>query len=476
MVTLKCDICGGTLVMQPGATAKCDSCGMDYSTQMLSEKFAAQKAMKIDENEAVENCDSEELNYTLESSENASKIVEKITEDHPIQTEHQSVLLETDNMISSNETSDEFQSVFRDEDLESDVRTLPAANDKSDNNIKVIACVMIGIVIVLVIILIAVTQGKKDNGNEKYLQNEKSSNAEFEYDKEKDNGQSVALDNYEYASSYQDSMGVDIPNWYTINGVAVNGNELCFSRDDGLVMREGEEPLTVTYCVYDNDGKNLISMKEYIIFQNEEIASKYADELNTYGDDGRNNFGMREGESQYYSVGNILVEEFLPQYTDQNVSCLEEEISMYEGYGWKIDYVSSSGIDLTECNTEDEYVSWTNKELCDYSYSEYTFLMDSTANEIITPTFEVYSSSIFVSTVLEFERTGSYYTDKSRYFDVELYDASKNTLVDYYTGMFDNLEGGVDFLTERNHSYYLKISTYIENGEKAHGHGHIYFD
>lgn len=36
-----CDICGGTLVMQPGATAKCDCCGMDYSTESLRAKFSA---------------------------------------------------------------------------------------------------------------------------------------------------------------------------------------------------------------------------------------------------------------------------------------------------------------------------------------------------------------------------------------------------------------------------------------------------
>lgn len=39
-----CDICGGTLVMQPGATAKCDCCGMDYSTESLKAKFASSQA------------------------------------------------------------------------------------------------------------------------------------------------------------------------------------------------------------------------------------------------------------------------------------------------------------------------------------------------------------------------------------------------------------------------------------------------
>lgn len=43
-----CDICGGTLVMQPGAIAKCDCCGIDYSTESLRAKFAsAQTANNI---------------------------------------------------------------------------------------------------------------------------------------------------------------------------------------------------------------------------------------------------------------------------------------------------------------------------------------------------------------------------------------------------------------------------------------------
>jgi len=45
-----CDICGGTLVMQPGATAKCNCCGMDYSTESLKEKFAASQNSGISTN------------------------------------------------------------------------------------------------------------------------------------------------------------------------------------------------------------------------------------------------------------------------------------------------------------------------------------------------------------------------------------------------------------------------------------------
>ena len=49
---MTCDICGGTLVMQPGATAKCDCCGMDYSTESLRAKFVAMQTANNDQNES----------------------------------------------------------------------------------------------------------------------------------------------------------------------------------------------------------------------------------------------------------------------------------------------------------------------------------------------------------------------------------------------------------------------------------------
>lgn len=38
MEVLKCDICGGKLVMQAGKIAKCEYCGLEYSTESLREK------------------------------------------------------------------------------------------------------------------------------------------------------------------------------------------------------------------------------------------------------------------------------------------------------------------------------------------------------------------------------------------------------------------------------------------------------
>lgn len=461
MVTLKCDVCGGSLIMQPGATAKCGSCGMDYSTQMLSEKFAKQNTPEINNIEKdssdTQNSNTNSLGASLVTSNEEPEL---IVETEIWQDEPQSLQQESDYVAPLSDYNDDSQRIFIDED---DSESITVTNDNGNNTTKVMAWIVIGIIAVLTIVLIAVSQSKKNDDV-------------YEPSYDTDNGQTTSSENNDYKESYNNSSVIEVPTWYTVNGVAVNGNELCFSRDDGLIMGEGEEPLTVTHYVFSNDGMNLYSMKEYIIFQNEDAASKYAEELNTYGDDGRNNFGMHKDEAQYYSEGNILVEEFLPQYTNQTVNSLEGLISMYEEYGWTIDYISSDITGSYGNNTGSDYVSWTNKDVCDYSYSDYTFLMDSSAYEIITPTFEVYSSSIFVSTALEFEGAGNYYTDKSRYFNVELYDASNDTLVNYYTGMYDNVEGGVDFSTERNHSYYLKISTYVESGEKTHGHGHIYLD
>lgn len=295
MVTLKCDVCGGSLIMQPGATAKCGSCGMDYSTQMLSEKFAKQNTPEISNSDRV---GSETIDNSTASLGTA------------LATSNE----ESDCVIPSYDYNYDSQRIFVDEN-DSESRSM--TYDNGSNNTKKMAWIVIGIIAVFTIVLIAVSQGNKNDNNE-----------------------------------------------YSHDTVATNGESSYIDEDD---------------TVYSN-------------------------------------------------------------------------------------------------NIGTDYVQWTNKDVCNHSSGDYTFLMDSSAYEIITPTFEVYSSSILVSTALEFEEAGNYYTDKSRYFNVELYDASNDTLVNYYTGMYDNVEGGVDFSTERNHSYYLKISTYVESGEKTHGHGHIYLD
>ncbi len=64
--------------------------------------------------------------------------------------------------------------------------------------------------------------------------------------------------------------------------------------------------------------------------------------------------------------------------------------------------------------------------------------------------------------------------DNSRYYYVQLYDATTDELVDYYTGIYDYNEGGVEFFINNiGHSYYLKITTDLEDNERIYGHGHI---
>lgn len=38
MELLMCGVCGGKLIMQAGKIAKCEDCGLEYSTESLSEK------------------------------------------------------------------------------------------------------------------------------------------------------------------------------------------------------------------------------------------------------------------------------------------------------------------------------------------------------------------------------------------------------------------------------------------------------
>lgn len=63
-----CDICGGTLVMQPGATAKCDCCGMDYSTESLKAKFAATQSVNNIQTESANVYNQNNPDYAVASS------------------------------------------------------------------------------------------------------------------------------------------------------------------------------------------------------------------------------------------------------------------------------------------------------------------------------------------------------------------------------------------------------------------------
>lgn len=58
-----CDICGGTLVMQPGAIAKCECCGMDYSTASLRAKFASAQSANNMQTNFVSTYNDNNTNY-----------------------------------------------------------------------------------------------------------------------------------------------------------------------------------------------------------------------------------------------------------------------------------------------------------------------------------------------------------------------------------------------------------------------------
>jgi len=124
------------------------------------------------------------------------------------------------------------------------------------------------------------------------------------------------------------------------------------------------------------------------------------------------------------------------------------------------------------------HIEWSNIVSCDYEHGDYAFAVDGMGYEFITPWFQANSGQIFVCTQMEFGESGNYYTDNSRYFDVELYDVAEDRMVASYRGMYDNIEGGVSFETVKNHTYYVTVRTHMEKGEKlrAHGHGHVYFE
>lgn len=260
-----------------------------------------------------------------------------------------------------NDQTDE--TVVEEREEESDSTTSTTATSVSDLNDgsfkKMIGCiggVVAAIVFITLISLVINRRGSSENStiskNEKEEYSVEHEDVSLTYSNEEDEGSNYAEDyvedcveDYAEDNSSQYVEEINIPDWYVVNEVAVNGNELCFCRDDGLEMGNGERPLMVEHYVYSDDGGSLCSLKEYIIFQDEAAASLYADELNTYNYDGRNNFGMKEGETYYYNVGNVLVQEFLPQYTQLNVGTLQDEILMYFEYGWTINDVTSDNSD-----------------------------------------------------------------------------------------------------------------------------------
>lgn len=139
----------------------------------------------------------------------------------------------------------------------------------------------------------------------------------------------------------QSTASVEIPDWYIENGVAVKGTQLCFSRNDGVIMDEGVEPTTVR--VYTANSNNKITdVTEYIIFDNENQAKKYSAELNTYEYEGNTNgFGMKKGQSTYSYKNNIMIEKVDKSYyqTEENIYTLDDAINSYSNNGWDINYV-----------------------------------------------------------------------------------------------------------------------------------------
>ena len=64
MAMLKCDICGGKLVMQAGGVSKCDSCGMEYSQERMREKVQEIKGtVTVDKSSEADNLLARALSF-----------------------------------------------------------------------------------------------------------------------------------------------------------------------------------------------------------------------------------------------------------------------------------------------------------------------------------------------------------------------------------------------------------------------------
>lgn len=150
------------------------------------------------------------------------------------------------------------------------------------------------------------------------------------------NGISPKLSRNEEEQSYEINY-IEVPDWYVIGQVAVKGNQVCFSRDDALRMKNNVTPTFVRVFTSDNSGK-LIDEREYIIFESEELAKHYCEELNNY-EVGINSFGMTPSEATYYYCENILLEIVDKICYQKDYETIQDVIDMYVGYGWHVNYL-----------------------------------------------------------------------------------------------------------------------------------------
>lgn len=385
------------------------------------------------------------------------------------------VQLQKETMISTQE-KDNSGKILKDKE-EIGISNVPITTVKNDSGIgfpKKTIGIAVGVLIGIIGVMYIFSIG---GNNFSTVETQDASNMENISDVDYEDSNMVNSYGGDNALEYAGSVeSIGIPDWFIVNAVVVNGNEMCYSRDDILPTSTGECPLSVIYYIFNDDG-SLYSMTGYMIYDSKETARQYADKLNSYNNKDENEFGMQLGETRYYSVENVLVEEYLPQYTKYYVGTMEDEISMYSREGFTINYNSSNQIQL-EASDEDSlaetgYTPWIADIFC-YSDSDYTFLLDDSAQEVITPTFEVVDESVVICTVAELVKADSYVTDNFRYYYVELYDATTDDFVDGYSGIYDYNEGGVEFYVNNiDHSYYLKIITDLESDERIYGHGHI---
>ncbi|MBQ3427339.1 MAG: copper amine oxidase N-terminal domain-containing protein [Clostridia bacterium] len=160
-------------------------------------------------------------------------------------------------------------------------------------------------------------------------------------------------DSYNHTESGGYIDHVDLPEMYMPNGVLVHGNQLCFSRDDGLDM-DGLYPVTIRVYTA-NDDDILTDSREFIIFGDNFDASGYCNELNDFSS-GTNVFGMKQDWAEYYYCNNILIEKYTEKYLkeEEQVQTLQDVINMYEEYGWDVQYKKKSNTAFDELLPEDQ--------------------------------------------------------------------------------------------------------------------------
>ena len=147
-------------------------------------------------------------------------------------------------------------------------------------------------------------------------------------------------------SHFSEAQLREIPDWYYDDSVTIKGNQICFSRQDGLVSDDIYIKFVYVYT-YDDQGQ-LYDMRCFNFYPTVEAAEKWYNESINYNfDGGKNCHGFtQEDDLSYFCMDSTLVEVYGDDYfSGTQQATLDGAVDYWAGLGWTINRIDG--------NTED---------------------------------------------------------------------------------------------------------------------------